>query len=150
MSAQGKNGEFYAKGKDVWKSPTVTRNTDNTGDSIEVGFKVCTVSEWLDAETIVGVFTEHAALQERVRRLEEENARLWDVLKLSDAETRQWFIGDLIRKNGKLNRSEICEAFKISVAQASADIQKWLAANPGKASYNVHTKRYEGSADGQA
>jgi hypothetical protein len=71
MSAQGKNGEFYTKGKDVWKSPTVTRNTDNTGDSIEVGFKVCTVSEWLDAETVVGVFTEHAALQERVRRLEE-------------------------------------------------------------------------------
>jgi hypothetical protein len=81
--------------------------------------------------------------QDELTSLRAENARLWEVLKLSDAETRQWFIGDLIRKNGHLNRSDLVAAFNISVPQASVDIQKWIAANPGRISYNVHAKRYE-------
>lgn len=49
MSEMGNNGEYYAKGRTVHKSPTekpaepgVTRFT--------VGFPVCTLSEWLDDE----------------------------------------------------------------------------------------------------
>jgi hypothetical protein len=75
MSEQGKNGEFYTKGNVVWKSPIVRRNEANNGDSVEVGFAVCTASEWIKAETLAGVFTEHTTLAARVAELEAENER---------------------------------------------------------------------------
>lgn len=67
-SEQGKNGEFYTKGNVVWKSPIVRRNEADNGDTITVGFPVCTASEFIYAETLAGAFTEHAAMQSKTWR----------------------------------------------------------------------------------
>lgn len=81
----------------------------------------------------------------QVKRLTEDNEALRAELTKPDAERRQWFIGDTLGRKGFINRADIVVAFGISVPQASTDIQAWLAANPGKATYNTSTKRYEGA-----
>ncbi len=78
-----------------------------------------------------------------ITALEADNRRVWDALKLSDADTRQWFIGDLVRKHGHFNRSDICGTFKVSVPQASEDIKRWVVKNPNRITYNTASKRYE-------
>jgi hypothetical protein len=66
----GKNGEFYTKGNVVWKSPIVRRNEADNGNSVEMGFAVCTASEWLSAETLAGALNEHVSLAARAAELE--------------------------------------------------------------------------------
>lgn len=72
--------------------------------------------------------------------------RLRQALTLPDADRRQWFISDLLDRRGYFNRSDICEAFGVSVPQASLDIRKWIERNPDAATYNMSSKRYEREA----
>lgn len=62
VPTMGRNGEYYVKAGAVWKSPIFRRNAADNGDTVTIGFKVCTPSEWIDAGTLAGVFNEHAAL----------------------------------------------------------------------------------------
>jgi hypothetical protein len=78
-----------------------------------------------------------------VKRLTEEKEALRAELTKPDAQRRQWFIGDTLVRKGFINRADLVNAFGISAPQASTDIQAWLAANPGKATYNASAKRYE-------
>ena len=58
MSEQTFNdGRYYAKGDVVWKSSVKTRNDDNT-TSYTLGFPVCTVSPYVDAETVAEVLNQ--------------------------------------------------------------------------------------------
>ncbi|MGK0188628.1 MAG: hypothetical protein ACI9R3_004439 [Verrucomicrobiales bacterium] len=47
---------------------------------------------------------------------------------------------------GWVRRKELVSLFGISMAQASADFQKYQELNPGALSYNLNAKRYEGVA----
>jgi len=69
-------------------------------------------------------------------------ADLEAIIKLPDAKRRQWFISDTVNTTGRLNRADICEAFGVSVPQASADIKQWVADNPGVLTYDKSAKRY--------
>lgn len=62
---------------------------------------------------------------------------------LPDPDRRQFFIGDRLRKKGHINRKDICEACGVSVPQASLDLNRYIAANPGALTYNSSSKRYE-------
>ncbi|MGI8603070.1 MAG: WYL domain-containing protein [Verrucomicrobiales bacterium] len=44
-----------------------------------------------------------------------------------------------------VNRQDLVETFGLSMAQASADLQKYQEMNPGALIYNLRRKRYEGS-----
>lgn len=47
MTEMGNNGEYYAKGRTVHKSP-VESHPEPGVTRFKVGFPVCTLSEWLD------------------------------------------------------------------------------------------------------
>lgn len=66
---------------------------------------------------------------------------------LPDPDRRQFFIGDRLRKKRHINRKDICKAFGVSVPQASLDLNRYIAANPGALAYNTSTKRYELAAE---
>lgn len=59
-----------------------------------------------------------------------------------DATRRQWWISQRVVMEGRINRADICDAFGVSVPQASADIQRWLKDNPGVLSYDKSAKCY--------
>lgn len=46
------------------------------------------------------------------------------------------------QKNGTINRSDLTKTFRISNAQASADIQAYLAERPKSLTYNIKQKTY--------
>jgi len=56
---------------------------------------------------------------------------------------RLLFIERLSWWRGVVNRGDVREVFGISAAQASADLQAYLALNPTALTYNVSSKRYE-------
>lgn len=56
---------------------------------------------------------------------------------------RHLFITEHLKENGFINRSDLMEKFKISIAQASIDFRKWKQNNPGKIEFNPKVKRYE-------
>lgn len=58
-----------------------------------------------------------------------------------DAKRRLWFISYRIAK-GALNRSDLTNAFGISVPQASSDIAAWMKLHPGAAVYDRKAKHY--------
>lgn len=58
-------------------------------------------------------------------------------------EQRQNHIASLCVDPGHFNRKNICDFYRVSIPQASADIREFLRLNPGKAVYNKRTKRYE-------
>lgn len=76
-------------------------------------------------------------------RLAAEVARLEVALRMPDVERRLWHISDFLGRHGHFNRRDICEAFNVSVPQASLDIKRWLAAHPCAATYNPRSRRYE-------
>lgn len=47
---------------------------------------------------------------------------------------------------GVVNRQDLARVFGLSMAQASADLQKYQEVNPGALAYNLNRKRYEGTA----
>lgn len=49
-------------------------------------------------------------------------------------------------QNGYIGRNEIVEAFSISSAQASSDLQTYLSLNPNALVYHTSHKRYEWTA----
>lgn len=59
------------------------------------------------------------------------------------ADRRQEFILGRLKAHGCLLRRDICDEFRISLAQASADISTFLAENLGAMIYNKRAKRYE-------
>lgn len=69
-------------------------------------------------------------------------ARAEEMLFWPDAKRRQWWIAEHVAAAGKVNRADICGAFGVSVPQASADIQRWIAANPGVLTYDKSAKCY--------
>ena len=83
------------------------------------------------------------AAEAKADRLAAEVERLEVALRLPDADRRLWFISGLLARNGHFNRRDICEAFNVSIPQASLDIKRWLAAHPCAATYNPRSKRYE-------
>lgn len=48
---------------------------------------------------------------------------------------------------GEVNRQDLVETFGLSMAQCSADLQRYQELNPGAIVYNLKRKRYEGSRD---
>ncbi len=71
------NGEFYAKGMKIFRAPIETKTA--TGRNINVGFPVCTVSEYVSAGDVVGCLNasaETASLKERVAELEGTVSRI--------------------------------------------------------------------------
>ena len=56
---------------------------------------------------------------------------------------RQEWIAETIRIFGFINREHIQLKFGVSTPQASYDLQKFQADNPGSIVYNTSTKRYE-------
>lgn len=78
--------------------------------------------------------------------LHAEIDRLRKALTLSDADRRLWFISDLLGKRLYFNRYEICEAFGVSIPQASIDIRRWMEKHPGAIKYNKSLKRYEAAS----
>lgn len=67
-----------------------------------------------------------------------------------DVDRRQWWISQQLALVGKINRSDICRAFSVSVPQASADIKRWTAANPGALQYDKSAKCYVAQAEGRS
>jgi hypothetical protein len=59
------------------------------------------------------------------------------------ARERQMFIERLGWWRGMVNRGDLHDVFGISAAQASADIQSYIALNPNALIYNLRSKRYE-------
>ncbi len=55
---------------------------------------------------------------------------------------RQEFILATLRQFGQVRRQDLMREFDISLPLASADIQKFLAANGGCAKYDVSAKAY--------
>ena len=49
----------------------------------------------------------------------------------------------MARIYGFINREHIRRKFEVSTPQASADIQRFIDANPGVLTYNTSAKRYE-------
>lgn len=56
---------------------------------------------------------------------------------------RMLFIERLAWWKGVVNRGDVRDVFRISAAQASADLQGYQEANPSALAYNVRAKRYE-------
>ena len=56
---------------------------------------------------------------------------------------RQLFIERLAWWKGVVNRGDVRDVFRISAAQASADLQGYQEGNPTALAYNVRAKRYE-------
>jgi WYL domain len=48
---------------------------------------------------------------------------------------------------GVVNRQDLVETFGLSMAQASADLQRYQEMNPGALVYNLKRKRYEGAPE---
>lgn len=78
-----------------------------------------------------------------IEDLEKQIVQFKAAMKLRDAERRQWFIRYCLDVTGYFNRSDLCDAFSISVPQAALDIRKWLETNPTGAIYNASRRRYE-------
>jgi len=55
MTKEGNNGEYYAKGRTVHKSPTEKPSGQVGVQRWEIGFPVCTLSEYLDDEAAVHI-----------------------------------------------------------------------------------------------
>lgn len=55
---------------------------------------------------------------------------------------RQEFIAATLREFGQIRRTDIVREFGVTVALASADIAKFLAAKPPHVSYDVSAKTY--------
>ena len=60
---------------------------------------------------------------------------------------RQEWIGEMAHIYGFINREHIQRKFEVSTPQASADIQRFIDANPNVLAYNKSTKRYEAVSD---
>lgn len=56
---------------------------------------------------------------------------------------RQAHIIETLKAQGWIQRADIAERFDISIAQASIDLRRYQAENPGAIAYNKTTKRYE-------
>lgn len=85
-----------------------------------------------------------AKYEERIAALSAENDRLREALTTPDADRRQWFLSELVTRQGYFNRRDLCEAFGISVPQAAIDIARWLKTQPLESvTYNKSAKRYE-------
>lgn len=70
-------------------------------------------------------------------------AELEAALRLPDADRRQWYLSELIATKGYFNRKDLCEHFKISTPQASADIRRFTSEFPELTTYNKSLKRYD-------
>lgn len=82
-----------------------------------------------------------------VGRLSRAEAHDWRAMFFwPDAKRRQWWIGQRITGEGRINRADICGAFGVSVPQASADMRRWIAANPGALFYDKSAKCYVAKA----
>lgn len=55
---------------------------------------------------------------------------------------RMDFIGRWVTEHGTLRRADLINHFKISLPQASRDINKWLRDNPGRLEYDRSGKIY--------
>jgi hypothetical protein len=55
---------------------------------------------------------------------------------------RQIWIDAVVAEDGEINRASICEAFGISVPQASLDLRLYQHANPGRLFYDRSFKVY--------
>ena len=58
-------------------------------------------------------------------------------------EQRMNFIRERLDQTGTLNRKDLAAQFRISIPQASLDIQKFIELNPQAMQYNRSLKRYE-------
>lgn len=59
------------------------------------------------------------------------------------AQHRQDWIEETLHVFGFINRLHIMRKFGVSQPQASHDLQRYIRDNPGAATYNMTTKRYE-------
>lgn len=59
------------------------------------------------------------------------------------AEHRQQWIAETVYVFGFINREHIMRKFRVSVPQASQDLNTFQKLNPGVLTYNKSTKRYE-------
>lgn len=96
-----------------------------------------------DADFIATARNNIASVAAYVASLEAENARLREALCLPDADRRLMVLSEMIATKGSFRRADLRRQFGISIPQASADIKRWLAANPGAATYNRSSKQYE-------
>lgn len=55
---------------------------------------------------------------------------------------RMIWIDMVVAEDGEIGRGEIMRAFGVSVAQASADIKRYLSKNPRRMIYDRREKRY--------
>lgn len=89
----------------------------------------------------------HQRIVEFVRCVEEPLLLQIAALRMTEnfplKEKRQWFLGEKFKRDGYFNRSDLINAFGISVPQASADIKRFLADYPSQIAYNPSSKRYE-------
>ncbi|MRN43427.1 MULTISPECIES: hypothetical protein [unclassified Brucella] len=89
---------------------------------------------------------QNALLWKRNEALKAKLAAAEKALTMPDAERRLFFISDLLARQGYFNRADLCDAFGVSVPQASIDIRKWLETHNGAVAYNKKSKRYECTA----
>jgi hypothetical protein len=66
---------------------------------------------------------------------------------------KQWAAAERLRYiersafwRGVINRADLQRIYGLSPAQASSDLQRYTELNPGALAYNLHLKRYEGTA----
>ncbi len=81
-------------------------------------------------------------ISKRITALEQERDTLKAALKMPDADRRQWLLSELVSTIGYFNRADLCEAFGISIPQASTDIRRFLTKFPGLVEYDKTAKRY--------
>jgi hypothetical protein len=55
---------------------------------------------------------------------------------------RQSWIKEKLSESGAINRSDLMEKFEISRVQASLDLSRFIAANPGAMVYDMSRKCY--------
>lgn len=55
---------------------------------------------------------------------------------------RMMWIDDVIDEEGQIQRSDIMRAFRISHAQASHDLRRYMSLHPNRMAYDVRAKCY--------
>lgn len=128
-----------------WHSTGGVVLTNNTDDATLFDAVAVCPGEWRSgtAAFIATARNNIASVNALVASLEAENKRLREALCLPDADRRLMVLSEMIATKGSFRRADLRRQFGISIPQASADIKRWLAANPGAATYNRSSKQYE-------
>jgi hypothetical protein len=80
---------------------------------------------------------------DEIRELEAKVQELTRLLLGPATERRQWYIAHLLKTQGHFRRLDIMETFGVTFPTVSADIARFIEANPGAMQRSLSNRRYE-------